>query len=655
MLSKGSAGRNGSQRSAPHSEPRSYGSRSNGSQGSRTAASNGVRGSPANGTAVSSRHSSHRSGSGSQGQKSGGSVGSRSHHTGSQHQSNGSRRSRSQAQNSAANLSPLSNSQGSKRSAGRSANGNPTFQSQQSAFKSPSRSGASQSRQSGGASRAVSAKLEPLAAPSHRSSQNVSRALTSQAPESAAGSRALIPSNATGSRAIASPPDDGVRDYNELRQWLEDRDLRLPEQQLEALYQKLLAEGVTKTLELLEFDEEEVRAICAELGLNRLTTKRFARAVKNLDPATIALPMPAATQPEQTSIRQLAERARQLDDLRQNIETRAGGVEANVAGCKQEINRRFDMLIKQLAKRKERELAKLQTETRHYSEGLQEQLVSVSKAINSCQTAKDICAKALRIADIQNLGRRKNLILSGVEAALRVDYDKSDYGPGNFKVEFDEKMFRVANKPDMCRVTVNRMVFTPEKGLGPQAGPGTALWDPNNGSDELVINRNGNEVGTTTKTFGGFHSIRAKTFLEKGVHRYEIRPWWESSANEGEMIIGVVTQGYKEHKTRDPTGAFLGRDAHSWGWYLWAPWKSHAAPQWDTDRPRYGKPVKNNDVIIMIIDMNKRTVEFELNGRKQGVAFTDIAPIVAPAVSLKGQLSVQSPQRSRCLIRRLRL
>lgn len=474
----------------------------------------------------------------------------------------------------------------------------------------------------------------------------------------------------TAAAPISTPAsENGPERNNELRKWLEDRDLPIPPEQLERLYQKLVDEGVTKTLVLKEFDQEELVAICAELGLNRITRKRFARAVQNLDPATIALPMPAATQPEQTAIRQLAERARELDDTRKDIEARRAAIADNVDDCKQKIHTRFDALINQLVKRKQRELAKLDTDKVQYSRQLQQQHGSVRKAIDACQKAKEICSKALNIADIQNLNKRKDMILAGVRDALAEGWDRTEYGPGNFKVEFDQQMFRVANRPDLCRVTVNKITYTPEIGLypqtvgqGSQAGPSTVQWDAKGGSDELVLNKIGNEVSTTTKTFGGFHTIRTKRFLEKGsgVHRFEIRPWWENESNAGEMLIGVVTQGYRSWKNeRDPSGCFLGRDAHSWGWYLWAPWKSHAVPGWDQERERYGKPVKNKDIILMIVDMNKRTLEFELstNGggfRKLGPCFTDLASIVAPAVSLKGQLSVQSPQRSKCVIRRLR-
>ncbi len=126
---------------------------------------------------------------------------------------------------------------------------------------------------------------------------------------------------------------------------------------------------------------------------------------------------------------------------------------------------------------------------------------------------------------------------------------------------------------------------------------------------------------------------------KKGVHRFHIRI--DRDEAQHWLVVGVITRAYQGYNSR--YNGFVGGDAATgYGWACgdgsnikrctkWGPPPTQAGTQWGRQTYNTG------DVVTLVLDMNKKTLDFELNGEKASQdgnpCFTGLPDEVCPAVS----------------------
>jgi len=177
----------------------------------------------------------------------------------------------------------------------------------------------------------------------------------------------------------------------------------------------------------------------------------------------------------------------------------------------------------------------------------------------------------------------------------------------------------------MERITRSQNVQAPAKALN-----NDKTWNPQNKSKQLIIHAD----GTTVENSGSndtWTCIVGNKVYKRGVQEFEIVMLKDSrSSNTWKSIVGVAPVGFKvsEH-------AWLGSQ-NSWGYIGGTGGKCHRVGKSEI----YGREFGNQARIKVRLDFGKKTIEFFLNGKSQGIAFTNLTGAVTPAVSLTGTGSI---------------
>jgi len=155
-------------------------------------------------------------------------------------------------------------------------------------------------------------------------------------------------------------------------------------------------------------------------------------------------------------------------------------------------------------------------------------------------------------------------------------------------------------------------------------------WNPNNKSKQLLIHQDGSSVENQGSNDTWTAIVGNKTY-SSGVQEFEIIMVKDArSSNTWKSIVGVVPANFRvsEH-------AWLGSQ-NSWGYIGGTGGKCHRVGKSDVYGREFGQAAR----IRVRMNFPKKTIEFFLNGKSQGVAFTNLVGPVMPAVSLTGTGSI---------------
>ncbi|KAJ3426036.1 spry domain containing socs box protein [Anaeramoeba flamelloides] len=131
---------------------------------------------------------------------------------------------------------------------------------------------------------------------------------------------------------------------------------------------------------------------------------------------------------------------------------------------------------------------------------------------------------------------------------------------------------------------------------------------PKTANQNLVLSNNNRTVKSVRESH--FKAIRGKTVWSSGKHYFQIRIDSVYSNGQNSSMIGVVV----------PNTTGIGYlNAQGWSFYCFNGTKWNAGKS-----QKYGTKVKQNDIVGMILDMDKRTLSYDINGEDLGVAFENL-------------------------------
>jgi len=166
----------------------------------------------------------------------------------------------------------------------------------------------------------------------------------------------------------------------------------------------------------------------------------------------------------------------------------------------------------------------------------------------------------------------------------------------------------------------------PTKQREPRRPPNFFTWDANLKHYSLQLSEK-NMVLTSTDP-NAWQMAGGSKELTKGKHEWEIVINQYDTANSYNVIIGVVPTYF----TNWTYNSWLGSSttAPGWGYVTGNGYKTtHNAGQ-----TAYGAKANQGDTVKVKLDLESHTIEFFVNGRTLGVAFTDVYAPVRPAISM---------------------
>jgi len=161
-----------------------------------------------------------------------------------------------------------------------------------------------------------------------------------------------------------------------------------------------------------------------------------------------------------------------------------------------------------------------------------------------------------------------------------------------------------------------------------QQASGNAFgWHPQLKSQHLAIFPDGITV-TNKGSQDTWQGVVSQKIFQNGRHPFEIHIINDiKTSNQWKYIFGVAPVAFDPKRT-----AWLGSQ-NSWGYIGGTGGKCHSVGK----SIAYGKRFGNQDKIKIVLDFNKRTIEFFRNDKSQGIAFNNLNGAVRPAVSLTGK------------------
>jgi len=142
----------------------------------------------------------------------------------------------------------------------------------------------------------------------------------------------------------------------------------------------------------------------------------------------------------------------------------------------------------------------------------------------------------------------------------------------------------------------------------------------------LMLTADGTVLTSNTTSY--YQPAFGNIELKEGIHEWEfvLQQLYQNSYS---CCIGVVPTSFTEFTTR---AQMIGYPGHIQGWSFAAGYgqKFHNTQEY------YGKTCVEGDVVKVRLDLDKRTIEFFINGTSQGVAYSDVTGPVRPAISLYG-------------------
>ncbi|KAJ3444638.1 spry domain containing socs box protein [Anaeramoeba flamelloides] len=141
----------------------------------------------------------------------------------------------------------------------------------------------------------------------------------------------------------------------------------------------------------------------------------------------------------------------------------------------------------------------------------------------------------------------------------------------------------------------------------------TDEWDPKRITSTIVLS---NDNKTAENKNGGWALVKGKLIMTQGIYRIRIKIDRHNSNN---LMIGVCQKDFTGISYQSAQGWMY--DSGSGG----TKWHSGTSTN-------YSQRCNQNDIVTVVVDMDKKEVSFERNGKDLGVAYTGIASEVVLAV-----------------------
>jgi len=155
-------------------------------------------------------------------------------------------------------------------------------------------------------------------------------------------------------------------------------------------------------------------------------------------------------------------------------------------------------------------------------------------------------------------------------------------------------------------------------------------WNMKLRSKQCIVHPDGITVENKGSNDTWVCIVANKTY-QQGVRSFEVVMTKDAkSTNTWKSIVGIVPSSFKVQES-----AWIGSQT-SWGYIGGTGGKCHRQGKSE----HYGKEFGTGDVIKVTMDFNRKTVEFFVNGKSQGVAFNNLVGPCHPAISLTGAGSV---------------
>ena len=134
-------------------------------------------------------------------------------------------------------------------------------------------------------------------------------------------------------------------------------------------------------------------------------------------------------------------------------------------------------------------------------------------------------------------------------------------------------------------------------------------WDPAFSSEAVELTAENRSTFLTEDTYL-FRTVISDTKFDSGLHYWELIA---DSRSENELKIGVT-----KNRDFDPKTSF---SDYSFGWAFYGIGQLRHCD--GANGPQYGKQFKRSGCLGVLLDMDKGTLSFALDGEYMGVAFED--------------------------------
>ncbi|KAK1118426.1 hypothetical protein K0M31_015125 [Melipona bicolor] len=146
-------------------------------------------------------------------------------------------------------------------------------------------------------------------------------------------------------------------------------------------------------------------------------------------------------------------------------------------------------------------------------------------------------------------------------------------------------------------------------------------WDKENAAYTIILSENNLEVKFHNGYSYGTAAVRGTKVLEKGRHHY-----WEvkmlTSIYGTDIMVGVGTNKVDLNSTKHVFCSFLGLDQESFG-FSYRGYIQHAG-----EKRNYGPCFGQGSLVGIYLDTWRGTLEFFLNRKPLGIAFTGLRDLV---------------------------
>lgn len=155
--------------------------------------------------------------------------------------------------------------------------------------------------------------------------------------------------------------------------------------------------------------------------------------------------------------------------------------------------------------------------------------------------------------------------------------------------------------------------------------PGWFTFDGGLKHSMLQLENEGLTIKSTTTSY--YQSVGGNVELQTGVHEYEVlidQMYSHSYA----IIIGYAQATWNQWGS----SLMLGYSGHVQGWG----YAVQHGQKYHNRQEVYAARCVQGDVVRVLLDLDNRTLEYFVNGKSQGVAYTDVEPPVRPCISMYG-------------------
>jgi len=143
---------------------------------------------------------------------------------------------------------------------------------------------------------------------------------------------------------------------------------------------------------------------------------------------------------------------------------------------------------------------------------------------------------------------------------------------------------------------------------------------------QLLVTSDGMVITSNTTSY--YQPIFGDIELNDGIHEWEIE-LTQFYSNAYSVIIGVTPTSFTNYSTSQ----MLGYSGHIPAWAFAC---GHGQKYMNGSQTTYARTCVQGDIVRVRLDMDKKTLEYFINGTSQGVAYTGINGPVRPALSLYG-------------------